>query len=75
MDSKTPRSDVSHKNHYKNLPSLKATDQLKVVICDHIDDEWTKNLLIRYQSASLCEILLSPCYDEDPVRKLADWIL
>lgn len=76
MDLKTPGSGEVDKNDFTNLDKLKPTDQIKFVICNRQDYEWTRfkidemNLDKRFD-----EVLLSPSKDEMNAQSLAEWIL
>lgn len=75
MDLKTPASGEESKNRYENLTLIKRTDQIKFVICDRNDYEWSKQQLEKYQLTDKAEILFSPVHGEKMARQLADWIL
>ena len=75
LDIKTPGSAEVDKNKWTNLKHLKKTDQIKMVICNRQDYEWSKQILIEQQLDSLCEVLFSPSYQQLPASELADWIL
>lgn len=75
MDLKTPASGEESKNRYENLALIKKTDQIKFVICDRNDYEWSKQQLEKYQLTEKAEILFSPVHGEKMARQLADWIL
>lgn len=75
MDLKTPASGEESKNRYENLALIKKTDQIKFVICDRNDYEWSKQQLEKYQLTEKTEILFSPVHGEKMARQLADWIL
>ncbi len=76
LDLKTPGSQESDKNCYENLGHLKTKDQIKFVICDRADYEWSRAKL---DQLNLCnkvsEILFSPSYDQLAASKLAEWVL
>ena len=76
MDLKTPASRESHRNRYENLALLRRSDQLKFVICDREDYEWSVGQLRQHGLAQkVDDILFSPSHEElDPAR-LAQWIL
>ena len=76
MDLKTPASRESHRNRYENLALLRRSDQLKFVICDREDYEWSVGQLQQHGLAQkVDDILFSPSHEElDPAR-LAQWIL
>lgn len=75
MDLKTPASGEESKNRYENLALIKKTDQIKFVICDRNDYEWSKQQIEKYQLTEKAEILFSPVHGEKMARQLADWIL
>lgn len=75
MDLKTPGSGEAARNRYENIPLLKAGDQVKFVICDRADYEWSRAKLVEYDVASRCEVLFSPSYGQLKAATLADWIL
>ena len=75
MDLKTPASGEVEKNLYQNIDYLDDKDQLKFVICDQQDYEWSCAMLEKYQLAKRCELLFSACHGELKERDLADWII
>lgn len=75
IDIKTPGSKESEKNKFENLNYLLPHDQVKFVICNREDYEWSKAILKKYALENCCEILFSPSYAEQKPGELADWIL
>ena len=75
IDIKTPGSLEQDKNLWKNLHDLKSSDQLKFVICDRDDYEWSKQLMDKHHLQQRCEVLFSPAFGELPAAQLADWIV
>jgi 7-carboxy-7-deazaguanine synthase len=75
MDLKTPGSGQVDKNRYDNIDCLRATDQVKFVICDRVDYEWARALLDQYRLSTRCEVLFSASHGQLESRQLADWIL
>ena len=75
VDVKTPASGELDKNCFENFAFLKAKDQLKFVICNREDYEWSKALLQQHGLISRCEVLFSPVEDDMQPAQLADWIL
>lgn len=75
MDIKTPGSGEAHRNRWENLDALREKDQLKFVICDRKDYEWSRDLLRRERLHDRCEVLFSPEHEHMPPADLADWIL
>ena len=75
MDVKTPGSGEAAKNDAANLTKLKKTDQVKFVISDRADYEWSREFLMRERLAERCELLFSPVWDRVEPRVLAEWVL
>lgn len=75
MDIKTPGSNECERNHWQNLNYLQAQDQIKFVICNRDDYEWSKQKLAEHQLDTLCDVLFSPSYGQQEYQQLADWIL
>ena len=76
MDLKTPASRETDKNRYENISHLKPGDQVKFVICDEKDYQWSKAKLDQYDLVNkVDEVLFSPSFDEIEPAKLAEWIL
>jgi 7-carboxy-7-deazaguanine synthase len=75
VDIKTPGSGESHRNLYAQLELLRPEEQIKFVLCDRGDYEWSRAMLERLKLADRCSVLFSPSYQQLPARQLADWIL
>jgi len=75
MDLKTPGSGECSKNLYDNIPHLQPHDQVKFVICDRADYDWSKSILVDFDLSGRCEVLFSPVWGSLPAGDLADWIL
>lgn len=75
MDIKTPGSGEVKRNLFENIIHLLPHDQIKFVICDQQDYEWSKQIISDYQLSQRCQILFSPSYEQLPAQQLADWIL
>lgn len=75
MDLKTPASGEVEKNLYQNIEFLDEKDQLKFVICDQEDYQWSCSMLEKYKLASRCEVLFSASHQALDEGQLADWIL
>jgi 7-carboxy-7-deazaguanine synthase len=75
MDIKTPGSKESHRNRFENIDHLQAHDQVKFVICDRQDYDWSKSIIAQYQLDTRCEVLFSPSYGQLSNKSLADWII
>lgn len=76
MDLKTPGSGESRRNLEDNIALLKATDQVKFVICDRTDYEWSKAKMLQFDlPGRVAEILFSPEFENLKPLDLAEWIL
>jgi len=75
MDIKTPGSGEEKKNLYANIVHLKKEDQVKFVICDRMDYEWSRDRLKDDRLDQTCEVLFSPCHGQLSPTDLAEWIL
>lgn len=75
LDIKTPGSLEVDRNLWSNLTNLQPHDQIKFVICDEADYEWSKAILQEYDLAVRSHVLFSPAYQQMDAGKLADLIL
>lgn len=75
VDIKTPASMEVEKNHWQNIFYLLSHDQVKFVICDIADYEWSKQIIADYDLLAICEVLFSPSYGQIDPQQLADLIL
>jgi len=75
MDLKTPSSGELGRNVYQNIQFLDSKDQVKFVIGNNEDYEWSKVALIEYNLIGRCEILFSPVMGQQNATELADKIL
>jgi len=64
MDLKTPGSGEADKNRYENINALDSNDQIKFVITDRADYDWSRDLLAEHQLDKQCEVLFSPASGE-----------
>jgi len=76
MDYKTPKSSMSERMRPKNFDFLKKTDQIKFVLMDESDYDWSKkvisdnNLIERFDN-----ILMAPAYSVLSPKSLVTWVL
>ena len=75
MDLKTPGSGEIQRNLYSNLTHLTSQDQIKFVIGDEADYEWSKQQLTDHDLISRCEVLFSPVAETMSPKVLAEKIL
>jgi 7-carboxy-7-deazaguanine synthase len=75
LDMKTPGSGEVNRNRYENLQHLGSQDQVKFVICNRDDYNWSRELLTLHDLPARCEVLFSPSAGEQDAAELAEWIL
>ena len=75
IDFKCPSSKMDSKNMWDNINYLKKNDEIKFVIGDRIDYEWTKQKIEEYKLNQICNILISPVYGEIEPKEIVKWIL
>ena len=75
MDLKCPSSGETDKNRYANLRHLTQLDEVKFVIADQADYDWTRRIITAEQLNQRCSVLVSPVVERLPLRTLAAWIL
>ena len=74
LDIKTPGSGEQQRNHWDNLQSLQAHDEIKFVICDRDDYDWAGAIIERYALHERT-VWLSPSHEQLAAVELAAWML
>lgn len=76
LDLKTPGSLEADRNLYDNIARLGKNDQVKFVICDRNDYDWSRSKLDQYDLVDKAgEILFSPSWNQVQPAELAQWVL
>jgi len=75
VDVKTPGSGEERRNRYDDLALLRSEEQIKFVVCDRSDYEWSREQVSARRLHERCQVLFSPSAEQLPARQLADWIL
>ncbi len=75
MDLKTPSSGELSKNLYQNIHFLNTQDQVKFVIGNDEDYDWSKSALTEHGLLDRCDILFSPVMGQQNPTELAEKIL
>lgn len=75
VDVKCPGSGEVLQNRYDNLDHLQPHDEVKFVIADRTDYEWSRNALQQYGIDKKVQVLFSPVYDKLPLKDLTEWVL
>jgi 7-carboxy-7-deazaguanine synthase len=81
MDLKCPGSGESGRNLWSNLDHLTDRDEVKFVVKDRVDYEWTRDVIRdrgldqRVSGGTLRALLVSPVWGDVDLEALAGWIL
>ncbi len=75
MDLKCPSSKMEKKNLYENIDFLKPSDELKFVIGNREDYDWSKEIISKYDLKNKSEILFSVVFGELEPVSLVNWII
>lgn len=75
MDLKCPSSGMEKKNRYENIQHLRPDDEVKFVIGDRNDYEWSLKKIKEFELDTKCVILFSVVFGKLEPVKLVNWIL
>ncbi len=75
MDVKAPGSGESRRNRIENIGHLREQDQVKFVLADRTDYEWSRSFLREHTPGLRAEVLFSPVAGELSPRALAEWVI
>ncbi len=75
VDVKTPGFGRGGPQPLRRARGLAPRDQVKFVICDRADYDWSREKVAQLGLAQRCGVLFSPSDGQLPARDLADWIL
>ena len=75
VDFKCPSSKMMNKNDWTILNDINKTDEIKFVIGNREDYDWSKDMIKNYNLNKICPILFSPVYDKINMEDLSKWIL
>ena len=75
LDVKTPSSGMSGEINYANFDYLKPSDEIKFVICDRSDYDWSREIVAKFRLRDRAKVLFSPALGMLPPRQLAKWIV
>lgn len=75
LDLKCPSSKMEKKNLYENIDFLKPNDEVKFVIGNKEDFDWSKEIIEKYNLTKKCNVLFSPVFSKIENVELAEWIL
>ena len=75
MDIKTPASGEMQRNRYSNIELLRPSDEVKFVISDREDYQWSVDCVRQYELTRRCPVLFSSVFNQLAPRDLAEWVL
>jgi 7-carboxy-7-deazaguanine synthase len=75
LDIKCPGSGEDKKNHLENLKFLAPHDEVKFVLLNRADYEWSRDLLKKHDLSTSIQVLFSPVFDKLDLKDLSGWIL
>ncbi len=75
LDIKTPASGEEKNMLWTNISHIKASDEIKFVLCNRADYDWAKAKIIELKLTEKCPILFSPSFHELKAEELAGWVL
>lgn len=75
LDIKTPGSGMSDKTDFSNLHEITGQGEVKFVITDRSDYEWSKNIIERFNLINKCGLLMSPAFGFVRPETLARWMI
>jgi 7-carboxy-7-deazaguanine synthase len=74
VDVKAPGSGMSHANLPENLEALGPRDELKFVLADRADFDWSLALVTERNLDAHRVVTFSPVWGSLPAHELAEWI-
>ena len=75
VDFKCPTSSMMNKNDWTIITDIQKEDEIKFVIANKEDYDWSKKMIENYSLNKICPILFSPVYNKIDISTLASWIL
>ncbi|MGH2570803.1 MAG: 7-carboxy-7-deazaguanine synthase QueE, partial [bacterium] len=72
---KTPSSGESGRNRFENFRELKDGDELKFVVLDRADFDWSVGVIREHGLEGRCPLLFSPVWGRLEPAELAGWLL
>lgn len=76
MDLKCPGSGESERNDWSNIGALSGCDEVKFVIADRADYEWSRDVVRRHDLPKRCRaVLFSSAFGQASPREIVEWIL
>jgi 7-carboxy-7-deazaguanine synthase len=75
LDVKTPGSGMNGEMDFSNFEHIKPSDEIKFVICDRGDYDWSRQIISDHKLEGKCVLLFSAALGRLTPRQLAEWVL
>ncbi len=75
LDVKTPGSGEVEANVWHNLDRLKSIDEVKFVVVDRADFDWSIGVIEKHKLIERCPVLMSAAFGRVDPTELAAWTL
>ena len=75
LDLKCPASGESEKNLWSNLEHLRPVDEVKFVIADRNDYEWTLKTIRAHELEDRVKVLISTAFGRVEPERVVEWML
>jgi len=75
VDMKAPGSRMQKKNHYPNLNLLGFQDEVKFVLANREDYDWSVALIREYALETRTNILISTVFGAQTPSEVVEWML
>lgn len=75
MDLKCPASGECERNLWSNIGHLRPVDEVKFVITDRADYEWTRSVVREHALEDRVQILISTVFDGVEPQRVVEWML
>jgi 7-carboxy-7-deazaguanine synthase len=76
LDFKCPGSGMAERNDWRNVEALTPRDEVKFVIGDRADYEWSRGVVAEYELPKRCrQVLFSPVSGKVEPKQIVEWIL
>ncbi len=76
MDIKCPGSGEAGRNEWRNIELLTGRDEVKLVMADRADYDWSRAVIARYDLTARCAaVICAPVHGVLDPAELASWVL
>ncbi len=75
LDIKTPGSGEVERNRWQNMAILPKNTEIKFVLTNRDDYDWAKGIMVQYDLADKCTVLMSCTWGSLNPKDLAAWVV